>query len=97
MRAEVDILLYATLRDDLLPTDAIEALKVVPRIREELDRFEKELIESLKDAGLSWHVVGDVVWGVCRQTAALRYRRLGGVRRWPRGRRGSRWPVSVAR
>jgi hypothetical protein len=90
MRAEVDMLLYAVRQEDLLATDAIEALKVVPGIREELDGFERALIESLMDAGLSWQMVGEVVWGVCRQTAARRYRRLGGIRRWPTGPRGSR-------
>lgn len=90
MRAEVDSVLYAVSREDLLVTDAIEALRLVSGIRSQLDEAEVQLIEILKDAGLTWDLVGDVLWGVCRQMAQKRYSRMGGTRKWPPGHRGMR-------
>lgn len=66
-----------------------DALRLIPAERErvngEIDAAELILIEAAMDQGATITSLA-VLWGITRQGAQQRYRKLGGVRVLPAGR-----------
>lgn len=74
--------------------EAIVALRLLRHLRATLGPSEVELMEVVKGDDLSWEEIAARAYDgtLTRQSLGLRYRRLGGEREWPSGRRsGHRW------
>jgi hypothetical protein len=69
------------------PADLAAALVALPDRRRLLDHNEQRLIEARLDAGGTWAGVADALGLTSADAARQRYRRLGGTRTWPAGRR----------
>ncbi|MEC3977720.1 hypothetical protein [Amycolatopsis sp. H20-H5] len=69
--------------DDAVPDkDVVAALRLVPDAREHLDKIERELIEHLKNQGVTWDALGAEL-DRSANAQQQRYRRAGGTRTWP--------------
>src|SRR5699024_7815281 len=78
--------LYANQAETAHPvsSDAAEVmLGKLPRVRAEMDRIERSMIETLLDWGYSWEDVAEKTGRGSRQAAQQRYARIGGQRSWP--------------
>ncbi|UKD51771.1 hypothetical protein L3Q65_28030 [Amycolatopsis sp. FU40] len=69
--------------EDLSAEDAAEALHLVPDVRQDLDRAEVTLIESVLDRGWTWEQLGAEYGDRSKQAMQQHYRRRGGNRSWP--------------
>ena len=67
--------------------DVVDALRLVPGEHVSLEAQERRLIETARDRGLSWTDLGERLGGRSPQAMQQRYKRLGGERSWPAGRR----------
>lgn len=78
--------LYADQADTAHPvsSDAAEVmLGKLSRVRAEVDRIERAMIETLLDWGYSWEDIAEKTGRGSRQAAQQRYARIGGTRTWP--------------
>lgn len=66
----------------------------LPRLRDELDRIERTMTETLLDWGASWEDVAAATGRSSKQAAQQRYTRLGGTRRWPTRRPAEALPYA---
>lgn len=81
----------------LTAEDALTAIKMVPTAREELNKIEITLIETLLDDGQTWEELGAAAYNaVSRQTMQQRYARLGGNRMRKSGPRRKLSPDQLA-
>lgn len=69
--------------------DIVGALQLLPAERDRLDTYERTLIESALDSGMSWSELATALGRSSRQAMQQRYRRVGGTRTWPTRRSGA--------
>ncbi|WP_134667290.1 MULTISPECIES: hypothetical protein [unclassified Amycolatopsis] len=69
--------------EDLSAEDAAGALHLVPDVRQDLDRAEVTLIESVLDRSWTWEQLGAEYGNRSKQAMQQHYRRRGGTRSWP--------------
>jgi hypothetical protein len=67
--------------------DVLAGLRLIPGERRYLDRIELGCIEEALDRGATWGDIADVLVLPSDDAARMRYRRLGGTRTWPPGRK----------
>lgn len=89
------VLKSAPVVDRLYLFSAMALARQVAQARAELDVVERNVIERLKDLGLTWEFLATEVYGTTRQTLYHRYRTLGGTRTWPPGRQKPRVETAV--
>lgn len=93
LRHTVSTLLYASVQAEhgrLVLPEQVDALQLIGQVRHDLDPLELQLLELVKDEGLTWSQISTLYDGRNRAWMALRYRSLGGTKRYLPGRQRKR-------
>lgn len=78
---------YTATHLDVTGSDLGAALRLLPSVRSFLDIVERDVLAAWMDRGATWSSLAEQLGYASGDALRQRYRRLGGERTWPAGRR----------